>query len=476
MNRYLVSAWMCLLLFSGAIVAADEAPAYDPTQDFALRIRQLEEQTAAMQAELSAMRQATPASSGAVSSETVPVNLDTMADPPYEGALVSREDMLEEMRSLVWTKGDYKVVPYGVLWGSGAYDSQRSYPGPFALYVISPQFQHVDEFVLDTRRTRVGIDVTGPRIPRMWNGKSRGKIEIDFHGAITERENQATIQIRHAYAEVYDDNYRLLAGQTWDLNSPLQPRTINYSVGWGVGNLGFRRMQIRYERYMHFSDVFLVSPAIAVCQNIVLDGPTLNREPSDWPVIEGRCGFTLGPRGEGDRPVVFGMSGHIGEQMFDFPPIGDKPLVLGARVQTWSANADVAIPITNRCKFQGEFFTGADLTTFMGGIIQGVDFSRREAVCSTGGWFDVGYDLRDDLHVNAGYLIDDPWNDTVSADAESFVANGARVYNSSLFANTIFDVTKKMKLGLETSVWTTHYKVREPGNMLRFEFSGAYEF
>ena len=86
------------------------------------------------------------------------------------------------------------------------------------------------------------------------------------------------------------------------------------------------------------------------------------------------------------------MSGHIGEQ--GLKSWGTPQY----RVRTWSFNTDVAIPITNRLSFQAEYFTGADLSTFLGGVVQGVDFTHREAIYSSGGWFDVGYDWTDDLH------------------------------------------------------------------------------
>ena len=50
-----------------------------------------------------------------------------------------------------------------------------------------------------------------------------------------------------------------MAGQNWDLMSPLLPSTVNYSVGWAGGNIGFRRMQLRADRYLHFSDTLMMS-------------------------------------------------------------------------------------------------------------------------------------------------------------------------------------------------------------------------
>jgi hypothetical protein len=457
------------IVWAGQAGAVDGVYTTDPTSALAERVRQLESESAAMQTELQALRQQAAAPQ---QMQVLPVTTDStvVAEDTGEAVLYTSEELAAEVKKHMWMKGDYKIVPYGSLWGSASFDSQRSFPGAFVLFNYSATNQNQDAFNLDTRRSRLGLDVTGPRVPWFCDANSRAKVEIDFHGQFVEKENQATIQIRHAYAEVYDDQFRLLGGQTWDLHSPLVPHTVNYSVGWGGGNIGFRRMQLRYERYLACSDVFLITPAIAACQNVVVDGPAAGREPTDWPVMEGRVGFTFGERGEGCKPIVFGISGHVGEQGFDFLPLSDS------RVRTWSVNADVVIPITDRFSFQGEFFTGADLSTYMGGIVQGVDFFRREAIYSTGGWFEFGYDLTDNLHTYTGYTIDDPWNDTISPGGDVLIGNGARVYNRSLFANVIFDVTKKIKFGLEVSSWDTHYLVRQPGESLRFEFAGQYDF
>ena len=109
-----------------------------------------------------------------------------------------------------------------------------------------------------------------PTVAVRWKSTSTGSL---FN------ENQATIQIRHAYAEVYNDNFRLLAGQTSDLISPLVTHTVNYSVGWAGGNIGFRRMQVRYERYLNFTDTFQITPAVALCQNVINEGVTGGIDP-----------------------------------------------------------------------------------------------------------------------------------------------------------------------------------------------------
>jgi hypothetical protein len=160
-----------------------------------------------------------------------------------------------------------------------------------------------------------------------------------------------------------------------------------------------------------------------------------------------------------------GASGHVGEQRFTFvSPNPQKDL----RARTWSLNADLKAPITDRLGFQGEFQIGEDLSTFYGGILQGYDFVLRNPVYDTGGWMEVWYDWSPCWHSHVGYCIDDPLDRDISS--------GGRIYNSAYFGNLIYDVTKQFNCGLEVSSWRTLYKNNTPGEAVRIEFMAKYGF
>ena len=399
-------------------------------------------------------------------------------DPP--DASYSLEELRTEMKKLAWTKGDFKIVPYGSLWGSAIYATERSFPGPYTLYVFSADEEGDDTFVIDTRRTRLGLDVGGPGIPLFFNAESGGKVEIDFHGAFVV-ENKPGVLLRHAYGEIKNDEFRLLAGQTYDVISPLWPGTLSYSVGWGGGNIGYRRAQVRLERYLSLSERLLLTAQGSVNQNIISDlttTPGIRPESSGWPVIEGRVAATLGERGPDCRPITLGVSGHIGQQGFDFltpgPPPLSPPAQQDARLRTWSLNVDVFAPLTERWGVQAELFTGENLGTFLGGVVQGVSLFSHDTIRSAGGWVDVWYDWTPRLHSHAGWGVDDPFNvDLISG----------RSYNHFIFANMVFDVTKQLNVGLEVSSWKTMYLETRPGQpdlrpgeSVQLEFTGKYGF
>ena len=138
------------------------------------------------------------------------------------------------------------------------------------------------------------------------------------------------------------------------------------------------------------------------------------------------------------------------------------------RLPTWSVCADARYVVTERLGIQGEFFTGENLATFLGGVNQGINPLTRRTIQATGGWVDLWYDWTPRLHSHVGYGNDNPLNTDVQTRG--------RIYNSFLFGNVSFDVTKKLVLGLEVSHWQTHYQDLAPGDTVLFEFTGSYGF
>jgi hypothetical protein len=97
-----------------------------------------------------------------------------------------------------------------------------------------------------------------------------------------------------------------------------------------------------------------------------------------------------------------------------------------------------------------------------------VNLVTREAIYSTGGWLELGYDWTKRLHTYAGFGVDDPWNEDVPLLG--------RTYNQFAFVNGILDVTEKMRLGLEVQSWKTNWSGLNPADAVRFEFTGEYAF
>ena len=285
-----------------------------------------------------------PASSSSQSirlvSDSAPVVVVDQGLAPENADPSNTDPVSEQVQALIkklsWTKGDYKIVPYGTLWVNTVYETARTNPGNYTLYVLSGQAKEGQDFTVEARSTRLGFDVTGPSIPCLNGAQSGGRFEMDFQNAATT-ENKGTVLLRHAYLEVKDDTFRILAGQTWDVIAPLNPGMLMYSVGWGGGNIGYRRPQVRLERYIACSDDTMLILQSSINANIANDTlfPEQGTRPG-WPTIEGRAALKLGPRGPECDPVEIGVSGHIGSWVYNVAPVGNFVR------STWSANADVS--------------------------------------------------------------------------------------------------------------------------------------
>lgn len=358
---------------------------------------------------------------------------------------------LPSLEDFAWTKGEFRIVPYGAFWADMIFATERTVPTPHSLYVQSRSTEGEPVYVFDARRTRLGLDFYGPGINLLGVQKSTGRVEIDFRGEFVT-ENRATVLLRHAYWAAKNDRYRVLVGQHFDVISPLFPGMLDYSIGYLGGNIGFRRAQVRVERYVPLGQATLTVQA-SLNQNIVTDFPTdtgVRREPTALPLLQARA--AIATEFDDNRTATLGFSGHIGETGFDFLAPGPPPLSLppedDARFITWSMNVDVHLPLSDRFGLQGEFFTGANLSTFLGGIGQGVCPCLRMPIRATGGWGEVWYDVAEWMHWHVGYGVDDP------EDSDSFLG---RVHNYFIFANVVFDVTNRLVTGFEVRYLRTRF-------------------
>jgi len=449
----------CHFAFAGNLAEEE----FNSPQALAARVNQLEAQTRALQAEVQWLREH-PARLPEVEATPTGIQSDSPVQADQE-EFYTIEELREEMKKFAWKKGDFSIIPYGFLWGNMVYSTERTAPGSYTLYVYSASIAPEDEFVVDARNTRLGFDATGPKVPFFDFASSGGKVEVDFQNSVLSTENKPTIMLRHAYVEVKNEEFRLLFGQTWDVISPLLPGTLMYSVGWDGGNIGYRRAQLRGERFLAFSDVSLLTAQLSLNQQVFEDGTsTIRGETPDWPIVEGRVAWTLGPRGKGCHPITVGLSGHVGEEQFDHTIIGPNN-----RRRTWSGNVDVRVPFGERLGFQGEWFTGDNLGAFLGGIGQGVDPIGLNTIRSTGGWLEVWYYWTPKLHSHVGYSVDDP-NDN------DLTATGGKRYNQFYYGNLVYDLTKSFLIGLEVSSWRTLYVGQLPGESVRCEFVAKYGF
>lgn len=373
-----------------------------------------------------------------------------------------------------------RVTPYGLLWANMWFATSRTNPGSFTLWVFADDEGGEPAFELDARRSRIGFEVVGPDV--QIHGRrfdSRGAIELDFFGQFLT-ENRADVRLRDAYWEAVNDEWRFLIGQTWDVISPLRPGMLNFTVGWAGGNIGFRRTQFRVEHANRINMRFSHRLEASLNQNIVDDfqtEPGVRRESVEFPVVMARYAITysLGKNCE----AVLGISGHYGQTGFDFLRSSGRPLelppTLNAHFNSWSGNIDFELPLLADLDLRGEFFHGANLSPFLGGIGQGVCPCLRQPIHSTGGWLELVKSWTRTTRSHFGTGIEDPANSDLLV---------GRSMNQFIFGNFIWQVTPELSTGTELNWWRTLYiDQREfpaipiaPGEAFTWEWMVRYEF
>jgi len=393
-------------------------------------------------------------------------NLPALDDDGKTLESIDPEKFREEAKKFAWTKGAFKIVPYGFLNLSVAADTQRSTPGEFVLYVQSPEVDNSSGFSIDARTSRLGLDIAGPRVEAL-SADVNGKVEFDFQGTTNGSKNKGGLQLRRAYVELVDKGRerRFLAGQDWEVISAVAPQMLNYLPLGFVGDMQYRRAQVRFEQGWTSSPDLRVLSQIAICDNVLSDyasTPGVVASTSGWPILEARLSSALFGGVRDGLPITFGISGHIGEQNYKFSALAGVPSAASTvrrAIKTWSANFDLDAPISKTQKIQGEVFTGSNLSTFCGGINQGIDLIRREGIRSSGGWLAWHSDCTEKLDVNFGYGIDKPnEKDLVGTSSPSNGYATARTQNQVYFVNAIYNWTPNFMTGLETSYWQTDYQ------------------
>jgi hypothetical protein len=366
---------------------------------------------------------------------------------------------------LAWTKGKVKIIPFGFAVCNVAYNTASLFPGSYALYANPHNAFNQTQFEISPQNTLLGVDIIGPKVG---DAQTAGRIDFDFRGPQPVETNAAPYFF-DIYGEIKSDCYRFLLGQAADVIAPLNPSNLNFYTagnGYGVGNLGFFRAQVRGEVYVPVGECDRLIFQGCMAQQVVpviQPGAEVFGQDAGWPDLQGRAALGLGPEKEGHRPFEAGLSAHIGERTVDVLAPQQK-----LHFQTWSVTGDLRVELTERTGFQGELFMGRLLGSYNGGINQGINLTKRVAIRSRGGWVEVWHRFSDKLTGHLGYGIDDPDDDDLSA--------GERSLNTFYYANLYCNITEQLQVGLEFSWWETRYVTDPDNRALRIETAVIYRF
>lgn len=339
------------------------------------------------------------------------------------GALLAAGCITEEMM-------DPEYSMYGRIKADVAYNSEQTVPGSNGNYVqYVDDVDGTDTLAVTSRESRLGI--------KFKQGDSlSGKVEVDLYGGTVKdtgsgdtsvpAENKPTVLLRHLFVKMkLAEGLSVLAGQTGDVFSPILPAVLNYGWGWNAGNTGYRRPQVRLE-YARGGLVVQTAAARAI-----------GGEDSASADLQTRVAYV---HKDIDKKLFeVGVSG-----VYGYRDAARENVVSGGAVDFQVFLGPVVL--------RGEYFAGKNLSSYLGGVGQGLNFFDDE-IHTEGAWIQVGVKLPGNITVNAGYMYDNPDN----ADLTGVAGTDDRTLNESLFANVRFKLNEKSEFGLEFSTFETKY-------------------
>ena len=283
-----------------------------------------------------------------------------------------------------------------------------------------------------------------------------GVIETDFQNGGSE--SRQILRIRHAYFNLRTGAFHFLAGQTWDLISPLYPAANIDGLMWNTGNLGDRHPQARltYKPAGGPLNAALALGQTGAVDRKDLDGNgVLDGSEAMQPFVQARVGLEL-------NNIEAGAWFHRGAEETATPVAGDSSFTSSV------VGVDASVSLGSRLSIEGEGWSGSNLSDIRGGIGQGINLETGEEISSSGGWAHLAVTPADGWKLFAGAMIDAPDEDDVPM--------GGRSRNQALYLVGHYRPWKKFQAGLEYINWKTEYKGLEDGTANRVDLHFTYYY
>ena len=347
---------------------------------------------------------------------------------------------------------------YGMLRLDMDIDTQRPNNSQTPLFITSPDAGRGGSFSMHPRLTRFGVSLRGPTVDALGTPAISGLLETDFENGGSE--SRQIIRIRHAWLRAGWGNFSLLAGQTWDVFSPLLPTVNNDTLMWTAGNVGDRRPQLRAAWEPRAGRArFSLAGAMGLggaVDPLDLDADGYrDAEQSMRPNLQSRLGVSL-PLWVPDRPLALGAS-----MFYGWLGARGPALLPGA-----GYNFEYTLPLAAPLALRGEGWWGRNMGDFRGGAGQSVIAGR--PVRARGGWSEINFRLNRYWSLAPGFTTDNP----VLRD----LAPGSRARNRALYLANRFTPGGKIEFGLDYLRWRTDYLGRARGIDNRINIFLQYGF
>ncbi|MDY0296165.1 MAG: hypothetical protein RB296_02510 [Acidobacteriota bacterium] len=295
--------------------------------------------------------------------------------------------------------------------------------------------------------SRFGLNIAGPQLPGDW--KVKGTLELDLFDASSR--NQMQFRTRHVFLTLSKGTVSILAGQFWDLFSPIGPTTMmTNGYMWNTGNLGFRRAQLRVTvAQENFNFAFS------------LNDPTLQGAISTGlPILQARLGLTLGDK----KQYKMGLSAAYGKDRHTAFDVETDVDIVGVSL-------DWIIPATDNLVVQGEFGMGENLSVFLSraGVFQDTPINTFDGVNVMSFWAEILYKLKKSS-LWLGYAFEN-----LTEDKQ--LGLGTLQDTSCIFSGIQYHVGGKVSFALEyTHFLSSYLQVNDKAKTNQFIFSAIYGF
>jgi hypothetical protein len=309
------------------------------------------------------------------------------------------------------------------------------------------------ELTMTPRLSQIGLGIEKWDVAHDITGD--GKLEIDFGGGTGTN----AIRLRHAYASLMMfDKVELLAGQTWDLISPLFPSAQNDTQLLDAGNTGDRRPQLRLSVF----PVDKVRLAVAASVNGLIDQQDLDHDglpdgmESATPMFQWLMEYRQ--RVHGDAVARIGIWGHVGRD-----ELADHIIHRSS-----SFGAHLFMPVAREIAILGEGYLGINTADIGGGIGQGINPVSGRNIHAVGGWIEAAI-IPTSRHMLA---LGTSMDTARSSDLEV----GDRERNGTIYSVLRYKPKPSIQFGFEYLYWKTTYKDVGEAAANRFDFHTSFFF
>lgn len=366
-----------------------------------------------------------------------------------------------------WADGpQFNVDWYGYLKLDAMRD-QNPTNGHYALWVLPQADDENEQFNMTHKQSRMGMRVVAPEYQGFDLG---GKVEFDLYGNGSDVESKTEIRLRHAFFTLQTEGFKLTAGQTWDIISPLNPKTLNYNPLWACGNTGYRRPQLRlsYVTEPTVSSQFTVaagffrtlgwdlSTTLSLATNEDAKDSIDDGTDAGIPSFQG--GIDYQHRFASGANLRIGASG-LWDQLKAEGSLGTSETYESQGVFGHFA---FGLP---QFGILGEAYTGQNLGKYYGAI---ANSSSLSGVNSKGAWGQVWFKVHPQVRLNAGFGLDDVTDEDVNA--------GSRTKNQAFVGSVMYSPVEPVTIGVEASQWETEYQDAQTVKNLRLQSSFVLNF